>query len=229
MGFAEIQAAFAATGAAPLPAQPDNRSAPNLPGPAFTPSPFQPTAFVPPATAPAAPPAFQFVPPPNAATPPNGGPWSPINPPGERVALGAVPVVPTPVQVGAAVAALTAPTGALHNLKVTDVPPGAVTVGPTGAPPKRKRRTKAEMAAAQSTPAGVIQGVTIDELGQIHAAGQAMVEEFDREMDALAAQAKCQELKDLPADGSTVEDIVEELFARGVTQVNLTFAKFGRT
>lgn len=39
--------------------------------------------------------------------------------------------------------------------------------------------------------------------------------------------AKKAELADLPPDGSTVEDIVEELFARGVVRVHLEFTKDG--
>lgn len=207
MGFKEIQAAFAANGTPPATAT----VAPDRFQPAaFTPSPFQPVAFTPPAAAPApAAPvapvqqAFTFVPPANAPTPPNGGPWSPINPPGERVALGQ-----------------------------PQVAPAAQTEAPAAEPPKRKRRTKAEMAAAQvQAPAIADARDFLDELDDAARAvdlGSESAPIPHENCQADVRDAGLDDLKDLPADGSTVEDIVEELFARGVVKVNLTFTKDGR-
>lgn len=198
MGFAEIQAAFAAQGQAPA-------SAAVTASPAFMPSPFaQPAAapaaptqtafaFTPP-TAPSQPalatPAFAFTPPAGAP-----GPFAPINPPGERAPLAAPPVeAPAPT------------------------PTPELVVEPK---PKRTRKAKAEPVAPAA-----------DNLVNQEMVSATM---FDRALPPECAEvltydpagfAKlAADLKDLPADGSTVEDIVEELFARGVSQVNLTFTR----
>lgn len=99
MGFAEIQAAFAANGAAPTPVQPTPAQAPAF-APTFQPAPAP--AFPTPSFAPAAAPAslqgsFAFTPPPGFN--PSSAP--PINPPGERAALTAPE--PTPAAAAPAV------------------------------------------------------------------------------------------------------------------------------
>lgn len=196
MGFAEIQAAFAAQGVALVVPPPAVQAVPT-PTPTFAPSPFNPTtlaappvtaafpAFVPPVVAPPAPvqQAFTFTPPAGAATGPvatPGQPWPPINPPGERAALAAPPQATTPVSDNA-----------------LELPPEA---------PKAKRGRK---------PRG---GITV--------VGQSDVQVVESELvPSLAAEGAA--IARLPADGSTVEDIVQELFARGVSSVHLTFTKDG--
>jgi hypothetical protein len=215
MGFAEIQAAFAANTPAPTPA-PAAAAAP------LAPSPFGGVAGagfkVTPAAAPPAPgpatltgnhsapgggftfnPAAAIVQPPAPAqqsftfTPPSSvGPapqsFAPINPPGER-------------------AALTAPPATL-------APPDAfatVTAQPAAEQPKAKRTRKAKF--------------TAEDVAEAKAAAEAS--KVDPGTEAPLACTAAVELKDLPPDGSSVEDIVEELFARGVVRVHLEFTKDG--
>lgn len=222
MGFAEIQAAFAANGAS-APVMQAQQPPPGSTAPAFAPSPFTVT----PAFNPAAPivqpaptqQAFQFVPPANAATPPNGGPWAPINPPGERVALGA----PAFVQVAADVVANFTqpadlaslgpqpPNPELSKTAVQAVMQGVAEHAPVAEPTKRKRRTKAELEAAKVTASATApEGTTVITY------------------DPASFAALADEIAKLPPDGSTVEDIVQELFARGVNSVHLTFTKDGK-
>lgn len=183
MGFAEIQAAFAAQGQALAPAA-------NTAPPAFVPSPFAQPAAAPAAPAAPAQTAFAFTPPTAPAqpalatpafafTPPAGapGPFAPINPPGERAPLAAPPVEQAPT-----------PEPAIE----------------ASAEPKPKRTRKARAAVE-------VAAVSQEDAASLNA--------------ALRSADISPELADLPADGSTVEDIVEELFARGVSQVNLTFTR----
>lgn len=215
MGFAEIQAAFAAQGA---PASPTAVQA--VPTPAFAPSPFNPPtlaappvtaafpAFVPPVVAPPAPVqlAFTFTPPAGAAAGPvatPGQPWPPINPPGERAALAAPisgPIVTSPFQVVAEASAAI----------VSEPPPEA---------PKAKRGRKPKDAMVVVGPALTV--TEFDDL--VEKAGRAYA--APAETPSLAAEGAAIAL--LPADGSTVEDIVQELFARGASSVHLTFTKDG--
>lgn len=180
MGFAEIQAAFAANAPAPSPA-PAVAAAPLAPSPfSFTPAP----APAPVPAQPAAPTqqAFTFTPPSSVGPAPQS--FAPINPPGERAVLAAPPAAP--------------PAPAEPTPKA-----------------KRTRKPKAE-------PAKVDLGTESD---NGHHTPDAI---YDAMSDAgPPACTAAVELKDLPADGSTVEDIVEELFARGVVRVHLEFTKDG--
>jgi hypothetical protein len=156
---------------------------------------LQPAAFqVGPGVAPAnAPAPFAFTPP--AGFAPASAP--PINPVGERQSLNtAAPVAPfsgglTTEQAAAAIVAAHAP------------------IAPEPAPKGRRTRkskfTDADKALAAAAgaeaPLEPVQGLTLDELGQVHAAGQA----------ALA--------EDEPARGSawTTEELCDFLTARGYT------------
>ncbi len=212
MGFAEIQAAFAATAGAP----PQPATA------AFAPSPFAgggaavaapqgvqgSFAFTPPPAVPgpAAPAAFAFTPPAGAPT------FAPINPPGERAAL-ADPFAPV------AAAVIEAPAHAAE----------------APAEPKAKRTRKAKFTPEDVAQAAATSPHPFADQAALNASeyqqppsgypfdtDPAKVAEVNRLIylgDEGAAIAK------LPADGSTVEDIVQELFARGVSSVHLTFTR----
>lgn len=188
MGFAEIQAAFAAQQGQPAPVA---VQAPAVAAaPQFTPSPFAPSPAAPvqaPAPQPA---AFQFTPPAGASTgPAPGQPWPPINPPGERA----------PLAVGATGAPAAVAQDVVQNFTQ---PADPAKLGPAEAEPPKKRGRKPGAKNAGGMP-GVV----------------ATAPDLAADGAAVAT---------LPADGSTVEDIVSELFARGVSSVHLTFTKDGK-
>lgn len=213
MGFAEIQAAFAAQapghvgpGVAPQNAVQPVHQAP----PTFTPSPFgappvvTATAFTPAVQPPtSAQPTFQFTPP--AGFNPASAP--PINPPGERAALAA----PAPVQPGPP----------MHE-KFPPLPGIDGVPAPVAAPAEPKRRGR-EPGAKN---AGGMPGVVAEETNEQRVARLTAMPENGGPGVSLAADGA--DISKLPPDGSSVEDIVSELFARGVSSVHLTFTKDGK-
>jgi hypothetical protein len=198
MGFAEIQAAFAAQAAGqPAPAAPTLAPSP------FAPLPFQPAAQTPAAPGlqapapivqppPAGQTAFTFTPPAGAPTGPAAAPpgtgWPPINPPGERAPLAVSTLAAPP-----------APAAPSTGVQPDPAPTGSSAL-PEAEPPKRRRSAKRQAI--------------------VEAATQAMATDAGVNLAAEGAA-----VAQLPADGSTVEDIVQELFARGVSSVHLTFSR----
>lgn len=196
MGFQEIQAAFAAQAAGqPAPA------APTLAPSSFATLPFQPAAQTPSAL------ATPVVQPPSAPvqtaftfTPPAGAPTGPAAAP---------PGTPWPPINPPGERAPLAPFAGDIEANLTYVMMTTVTTPTVSAPPEAEPKAKRTRKPQASTAEQVIEGASA-EASKVFA-------------PSLAAEGAA--VAQLPADGSTVEDIVQELFARGVSSVHLTFSR----